>query len=417
MEKLQPKLRFPEFEDEWQKKNFKEIFSFKSTNSFSRDKLNYDAGSVKNIHYGDIHTKFKTLFDIDKEIVPYINEDVSIERISKDNYLKVGDLIIADASEDYDDIGKCIEVINLGKSNVLAGLHTFIARPDIFKMSIGFNGYLMKSEKTKLQIKTIAQGSKVLSLSTTRLSDIILDIPSNKEQTRIANFLSLIDEKITLLKEKKADLQEYKKGIMQKIFSQEIRFKDDNGEKFKEWEEKTLGEIGSVLNGLTYSPEDISDKGVLVLRSSNIKDSRLKFEDNVYVNKDNFTAVVVNDILICVRNGSRNLIGKNTLITKEIEGVAFGAFMSIYRSDYNDFLIHWFNSEDYFKNVNLNLGATINSINGSNLKKFKIPFPSKPEQTRIAQFISLIDEKISLVSSQIEETLEYKKGLLQQMFV
>lgn len=91
--------------------------------------------------------------------------------------------------------------------------------------------------------------------------------------------------------------------------------------------------------------------------------------------------------------------------------------MTVYRSEFNNFLIHWFGSEDFFENVNLNLGATINSINGSDLKKFKIPFPSQKEQTKIAQFLAAIDEKIGLVGNQIEETVAYKKGLLQGMFV
>src|SRR5690606_5656442 len=112
----------------------------------------------------------------------------------------------------------------------------------------------------------------------------------------------------------------------------------------EDWEVKKLGELGKVLNGLTYSPNDIKEDGTLVLRSSNIQNGELSFEDNVYVNTDNlkFNPVKENDILICVRNGSKNLIGKNAIITKEFEGFAFGAFMSIYRSKLNKYLFHFF---------------------------------------------------------------------------
>lgn len=112
VKKIIPELRFPEFVNngEWKLEPLSKIYSFKVTNSFSRDKLNYDKGSVKNIHYGDIHTKFSTLFDITKESVPFINSDVSIERINDDNYCVEGDMIFADASEDIDDVGKSIEI-------------------------------------------------------------------------------------------------------------------------------------------------------------------------------------------------------------------------------------------------------------------------------------------------------------------
>ncbi|RRT91441.1 restriction endonuclease subunit S [Empedobacter falsenii] len=162
----------------------------------------------------------------------------------------------------------------------------------------------------------------------------------------------------------------------------------------EEWETKKLGEIGEIVNGLTYSPNDIAENGVLVLRSSNVQNRSLAFEDNVYVRTDNYNPVQENDILICVRNGSKNLIGKNALINKENEGVAFGAFMSIYRSSFNTFLFHWFDTNEYKEIVYKNLGATINSINGSDLRKFKVPFPSIEEQKKLASFLSIVDERI-----------------------
>ena len=162
----------------------------------------------------------------------------------------------------------------------------------------------------------------------------------------------------------------------------------------EEWETKKLGEIGEIVNGLTYSPNDIAENGVLVLRSSNVQNRSLAFDDNVYVRTDNYNAVQENDILICVRNGSKNLIGKNALINKENEGVAFGAFMSIYRSSFNTFLFHWFDTNEYKEIVYKNLGATINSINGSDLRKFKVPFPSIEEQKKLASFLSIVDERI-----------------------
>lgn len=203
---------------DWENKKYGEIFTFRSTNSYSRENLNYSDGIVRNIHYGDIHTKFPTLFNIEQEHVPFINFEIEICRIPEDNYCKVGDLIIADASEDYEDVGKCIEIVNLNNEKVLAGLHTILARPDLYNMVTGFSGYLMKSENIRLQIKTIAQGSKVLSISSKRLAEISLNIPSLPEQSKIANFLTAIDEKLTQCQAQIDQTDRYKKGLLQKMF-------------------------------------------------------------------------------------------------------------------------------------------------------------------------------------------------------
>ncbi|WP_016989153.1 restriction endonuclease subunit S [Flavobacterium sp. ACAM 123] len=203
---------------DWEEKKLGEVYNFKVTNSFSRENLNYDNGDVKNIHYGDIHTKFQSNFNISNEIVPYINPEISIQRISEDNYCKEGDLVFADASEDYADIGKCIEIINLNNERTLAGLHTLLARPDLSKISIGFGNRLMKSEKIRNHIMKIAQGSKVLSISIGRMSDLLLEFPSLPEQTKIANFLSAIDEKINHCQEQIDQTTIWKKGLLQQLF-------------------------------------------------------------------------------------------------------------------------------------------------------------------------------------------------------
>lgn len=195
-----------------------------------------------------------------------------------------------------------------------------------------------------------------------------------------------------------------------------MRFKDDNGNDFSSWKFKKLGEIGEVINGLTYSPNDIDELGVLVLRSSNVQNRNLAFEDNVYVKTENYNPVKENDILICVRNGSKNLIGKNALINKESEGLAFGAFMSVYRSPFNQFIFQWFDTIQYKKIVRENLGATINSINGSDLKNFRIPFPSIQEQEKISSFLSLIDDRIATQSKIIKELNVLKTTVAKRIF-
>ena len=203
---------------DWEEKKFKEIYSFYSTNSFSRDKLNYESGKVRNVHYGDIHTKFSTLFDINDELVPYINKEMDLSKVKKESYLQLGDLLIADASEDYNDIGKTIEVVNLNDEKVISGLHTFHARPNKHKMALGFSGYLLQSWLIRKQVMKIAQGTKVLGISTGRLAEIKFFIPSYAEQTQISHFLSAIDKKITLIQTQIENTQQFKKGLLQQMF-------------------------------------------------------------------------------------------------------------------------------------------------------------------------------------------------------
>ena len=183
------------------------------------------------------------------------------------------------------------------------------------------------------------------------------------------------------------------------------------------WKVVRLGEIGKILNGLTYSPENVSNNGLLVLRSSNINDNFIVLNnDDVYVKGiSKFNKTLENDILICVRNGSKNLIGKNALITEKYKDLAFGAFMAIFRSNYNLFLIHIFKTNTFFKQVKNDLGATINSINNSNLLNFKIPLPPLDEQEKIAEILSTWDEAINLTINLIENKKQFKKALMQNL--
>ena len=185
----------------------------------------------------------------------------------------------------------------------------------------------------------------------------------------------------------------------------------------QDWSIKELGELGNIVNGLTYSPKDVSNDGTLVLRSSNVQNRNLSFDDNVYVNidKGDFNPVKCNDILLCVRNGSKELIGKSAIIDFENEGHAFGAFMAIFRSSENKFLFHLFDSDIFYRQVHRNLGATINSINGSNLRKFIVPFPPSNERKAIASILSDWDKAMKTTSKLINKLRYRKLGLVQQL--
>lgn len=185
-----------------------------------------------------------------------------------------------------------------------------------------------------------------------------------------------------------------------------------------DWEVKKLGNLGNLISGLTYSPDDICEEnGVLVLRSSNVQEGQITFDDNVFVKvgEGEYNPVKRGDILICVRNGSKSLIGKCASINEKAEGMAFGAFMAVFRGSYNDYLIHVFNTDIYNREIYRNLGATINSINGSDLKLFIIPLPPLPEQQKIAAILSTWDQAISKTQQLIVQLKERNRGLQQKL--
>ena len=194
-----------------------------------------------------------------------------------------------------------------------------------------------------------------------------------------------------------------------------LRFAEFN----TKWDKKNLEKYGELVRGLTYSPDDIREEGLLVLRSSNIKNNEFTLNiDNVYVDmqiKEEYLTQK-NDILICVRNGSKRLIGKSTIINNSLEYATHGAFMSVFRGKYNKFIYHWMQTPLYYKQVHKNLGATINSINGSDLKKFKTYFPQKQEQEKIASFLSYVDKKLEKLEKKIALQEKYKKAMMQKLF-
>lgn len=186
-----------------------------------------------------------------------------------------------------------------------------------------------------------------------------------------------------------------------------------------DWRVKRLKELGSSIIGLTYSPKDVVDKneGILVLRSSNIQNGRLSYKDNVYVDMEIKDKLYVKkgDLLVCARNGSKQLIGKNAYIDKDYN-YSFGAFMSVFRSDYNEYIYQLFQTDMYKKQIQANLGATINQITTKDINSFQFPFPKNiKEQQKIASILSTWDKAIELKEKLIEQKKEQKKGLMQKL--
>ena len=369
---------------------------------------------MKNIHYGDIHTQYATLFDITKESVPYINHELNITKYSDENYCQEGDLIFADASEDYNDIGKCIEIVNLNNEKVQSGLHTLLARPEKSIMAIGFAGYLMKSGNVKLQIQREAQGTKVLSITSGRLSKIELIFPALPEQQKIASFFTAIDQKISQLKRKKTLLEQYKKGVIQKIFSQEIRFKDDNGQEFPKWEKMT----GDALFETVSNKNHNSDLPILAITQEHGAIPRDMIDYYITVSEqsvESYKVVEKGDFIISLRSF------QGGIEYSEYKGICSPAYIILRATQKIDhrYFKYYFKTEDYITNLNRKLEGIRDGkmISFKYFSEIKINVPSLPEQAKIANFLSAIDVKINHTQKQIEKAEVWKKGLMQQMFV
>ena len=185
-----------------------------------------------------------------------------------------------------------------------------------------------------------------------------------------------------------------------------------------DWETRRLGDIGSCHIGLTYRPSDISDHGLLVLRATNVQGSRISLDDPVFVRVDvaNDLLIRPGDLLICVRNGSKSLIGKCALILDPPRGLTFGAFMAVFRSRSNDFVAHVFQSNIIATQIQERLGATINQITNSSLRSFQIPYPPTEERAAIAAALSDADALISGLDKLIAKKRSIRLSVIQDSF-
>lgn len=185
-----------------------------------------------------------------------------------------------------------------------------------------------------------------------------------------------------------------------------------------DWQICTLGSLGEALIGLTYTPSDVKPHGTLVLRSSNIQDEALAFDDNVFVDCEipDRIKVRAGDVLICVRNGSRSLIGKAALLDGRVEEMTFGAFMAVYRSPIGPLVKYLFQSEILKRQINEHLGATINQITNKSLNAFRIPLPpSEAERDAIAAALGDIDALLAGLDRLIAKKRDLKQAAMQQL--
>lgn len=380
-----PKLRFKEFNQEWKNIVLEEVAQVER-GKFSarpRNAPKYFNGNIPFVQTGDIS-----------------NSDIFIEKYS----------------QTLNELGLTVSKL-FPPNTILITIAANIGDSAITKFSIACpdsivgilvrenlsNVYFLKNildlKKKTLDSQATQNAQKNINLQV--LKPLEISIPTLDEQTKIANFLTAVDEKISQLNEQHQLMIQYKKGVMQKIFSQEIRFKDDNGEEFGEWEEKILGEISNPQQWKTISSSDMTESGYPV------------FGANGYIgfyseyNHENETIAVTCRGATC---GEVTLVKPKTYIT--------GNSMSIDDIDeqkYSVKFIYYALCIRGFSDVIT--GSAQPQIVGSSIKKVKFLVPCIKEQSEIANFLTWIDQRIENLAHQLEQAKNWKKGLLQQMFV
>lgn len=397
-----PPLRFPEFEGEWEKKKLGEV-----AEKINSGKTPLGGESVYT-ESGILFIRSQNVNDdkLSLENSTYISEEIN--NTMKNSVVKPNDILlnITGAS-----LGRSCVVPNdftIGNVNQ----HVCIIRLNK-ETNPRFVQPILSSTKGQNIFVSLQTGSGREGLNFESIKRIEISFPTLPEQTKIASFLTAVDEKIQALKKKHSLLEQYKKGVMQKLFSQEIRFKDENGNDFPEWEVKKLGEVATFFSGGTplTTKREYFDGTIPFIRSGEINsDKTEQFITELGLKNSSAKMVEIGDILYALYGATSGEVG-----ISKINGAINQAVLCIKSSQNHYYLFSFlkFEKENIIKTY---LQGGQGNLSADIVKKIEVPMPCLPEQTAIANFLSALDEKINQTQTQIEKTVVWKKGLLQKMF-
>jgi type I restriction enzyme S subunit len=414
MEKLKniPSLRFPEFKEKWKMKKLGEVSEISSGGTPSRTNPNYWNGNIPWVS--------TTLIDFN--IIEKTEELITAEGLknSSAKLFPIGTLLMAMYGQ-----GK-----TRGKVAILGiEASTNQACGAIMPNTNTLNSFFLFQNLSKRydEIRDLSNQGGQENLSGGILKGIGISFPTPKEQQKIATFLTAVDEKLQAMKQKKILLEQYKKGVMQQLFSQELRFKDDNGNDFEDWEEKKLGEIGETYNGLTGKTKEHFGSGKPYIQYKQIFDDAnidvSRFELVEIISTENQNKVLFGDVFFTVSSETPNEIGMASVLLDNVEELYLNSFCFGYRANSLEILSPYFSKylfrSELFRNdiVKLAQGSTRFNMSKVQLMKLEVQLPCLVEQIKIANFLSSIDDKINHCELQISNTVLWKKGLLQKMFV
>ena len=402
-------MRFPEFSGEWEKCKVSELLDFYSTNSLSWEQLEYGTKAMINLHYGLIHVGLPTMVDLTRDRLPNVKKGNMPKNFE---LCKEGDIAFADASEDTNEVAKAVEFFDLDRKDVVCGLHTIHGRDNSNQTVIGYKGYAFASYSFHKQIRRIAQGTKVFSISVRNFDEVYIGVPSKEEQTKIAKLLIAIDERIATQNKIIEDLKKLKSAIVEMLLC------NRNSELLK------LGDIGYFVRGLTYANEDVTENkaATAVIRANNLNyGNHVDKGEVVYVSRTPATSQILQkgDIVICMANGSSALVGKNSYYPFNDGQSTVGAFCGIYRTSHP--LAKWLMQSRRYKRLvyqSLQGGnGAIANLNGDDILNMSFPLIENGKSQSIIFAIDAIEKSLMVNKSLQRLYYTQKSYLLKQMFI
>lgn len=394
-----PQLRFPEFEGEWDELKIKNFTKTTAGGTPSTLKKEYWNGDIRWMNSGELN--LKKVYDVQNKITQLGLNNSSSKLLPKNCVL------IGLAGQ-----GKTRGTIAINKIELCTNQSVASILPNE-KFNSDFLYFNLDNRYEELRSLSAGEGGRG-GLNLEIINNIKVPFPTLPEQTKIATFLTAVDEKIQALKKKKNLLEQYKKGVMQKIFSQQLRFKDDNGNEFPEWEEKKLGTDALFFSGGTpLTTNEIYYKGDIPFIKSGELNSEFTEQNISIEGLKNSSAKLVNkgDLLFALYGATSGEVGIskiNGAINQAVLCIRSNIFINIFLYNYLQF-----SKEKIVRNF---LQGGQGNLSAEIVKGLYIPTPSLNEQTKIANFLSAIDEKITRTGEQIDKIEKWKKGLLQKMF-
>ena len=402
-----PHLRFPKFSGEWEICKVSELLDFYSTNSLSWEQLEYGEKAMMNLHYGLIHVGLPTMVDLRRDKLPNVKEGNMPKNFK---LCKEGDVAFADASEDTNEVAKVIELFNLDNKDIVCGLHTIHGRDNKNKTIVGFKGYAFSSSAFHNQIRRIAQGTKIYSISTKNFSECYVGIPSKAEQTKIATLLRLIDERIATQNKIIEDLKKLKPAISKQAFAQK-----PNG-----WNRlDTLFSKGKAGGTPTSTNKEYYNGEIPFLSINDItkQGKYVRYTENHLSRSglENSSAWVVPEYsLIISMYASVGLVTINEVPITTSQAMFA---MQLRDKDLLDYLYYYLS---YFKYRHIHKyleTGTQSNINADIVRGIMIPTYGHSRNMKIASTLQGFDAKIDNELSVLELFNRQKNYLLSQMFI
>jgi len=403
-------LRFPEFSGEWEKCKVSELLDFYSTNSLSWEQLEYGTKAMINLHYGLIHVGLPTMVDLTRDRLPNVKKGNMPKNFE---LCKEGDIAFADASEDTNEVAKAVEFFDLDRKDVVCGLHTIHGRDNSNQTVIGYKGYAFASYSFHKQIRRIAQGTKVFSISVRNFDEVYIGVPSKEEQTKIAKLLIAIDERIAT---QNKIIEKYE-SLIQAIIYQ----KKTVGIRKGNWQKTELSDvlqerIEKNINGHIICSVSVS-KGVV---------NQIEYLGRSFAAKEtlHYNVVKCGDI-VYTKSPTGDFpygIVKRSYIKDDVAvSPLYGVYMPV--NDYIGVILHFYfmqpsNVFNYLHPL-IQKGAknTINITNERFLKN-SIPLPkTENEAIYIANTLISIQKKIDIEKKMLRSYEKEKQYLLSKMFI